>query len=197
MSTEENNESSSSGRGERGEGLKPAFRFLAIFVGLYLGLNILYGLWISSYDLAVDPATTIVTRQSSAILNLFGENTNTKTKESSPSISIFNPSGVVINVFEGCNGINVMIVFVSFLFAFGGHWKKVTWFLLLGLVIIYVANLLRVITLYYVAEYWETYFYYVHKYLLTAILYMLVFALWWLWIEKVNHVSLRKVMINR
>jgi exosortase family protein XrtF len=174
--------------------LRPAFRFLAIFVGLYLCLNILYGLWISSCNPQVDPVTAIVTKRSSTLLNLLGEETNTQPKESSPSVSILNPSGVVINVFEGCNGINVMIVFVSFLFAFGGKRKKIIWFLPMGIIIIYLANLIRVMTLYYVAEYWAAYFYYLHKYVLTAFLYLLVFVLWWFWIEKVNNVSWKNVM---
>lgn len=177
--------------------LKPAFRFLAIFVGLYLGLNILYGLWISSYDLMVDPATAAVTRQSSLLLNVCGEETSTQPKESAPAISIINPSGIVINVFEGCNGINVMIVFVAFLFAFGGQRKKIIWFLPVGIIIIYLANLIRVMTLYYVAEYWATYFYYIHKYVLTAFLYLLVFVLWWFWIEKVNNISWRNAMTTK
>jgi exosortase family protein XrtF len=177
--------------------LKPAFRFLAIFVGLYLGLNILYGLWISSYHFQVDSATAMVTRQSSLLLNVWGEETYTQLKTPARSIAIVNPSGVVINVFEGCNGINVMIVFVSFLFAFGGQLKKIAWFLPLGIVIIYLANLIRVMTLYYVAEYWATYFYYIHKYVLTAFLYLLVFVLWWFWIEKVNKVSWKNAMTTK
>jgi len=177
--------------------LKPAFRFLAIFVGLYLGLNILYGLWISSYHFQVDPATAVVTRQSSWLLNACGQETSTQPKESAPSVSILNPSGVVINVFEGCNGINVMIVFVAFLFAFGGQRKKIMWFLPVGLILIYLANLGRVMTLYFVAEYWETYFYYVHKYVLTGLLYILVFGLWWWWLEKLNDVSLKNVMSTK
>lgn len=185
------------GRGAGGEGLKPAFRFLAIFVSLYLGMNIVYGLWISSYDRTVDPLTEIVTNQSSSLLNFFGEETQTKPKASTPSVSILNSSGVAISVFEGCNGINVMIVFVSFLFAFGGQRKKIAWFLPAGLFLIYIANLGRVMILYFVAEYWQEYFYYVHKYVLTALLYLIVFVLWWVWIEKVSNISLKKVMANK
>ncbi len=177
--------------------LKPAFRFLAIFVSLYLGLNIVYGLWISSYDRTVDPLTAIVTRQSTVLLNFLGEKTYTQAKAFTPAISIMNSSGVAISVFEGCNGVNVMIVFVSFLFAFGGERKKLAWFLPAGLVVIYIANLFRVMMLYCVAEYWREYFYYVHKYILTAFLYGIVFGLWWWWIEKVSGVSLRNVMANK
>jgi exosortase family protein XrtF len=177
--------------------LKPAFRFLAIFVGVYIALNVVYGFWISSYGNSVDPLTTVVTQQSSRLLNFFGEGTNTTPKTFTAAISIVNSSGVAISVFEGCNGINVMIVFVAFLFAFGGQRKKIAWFLPAGLVIIYVANLGRVMILYYVAEYWQQYFYYVHKYILTAFLYAIVFALWWWWIEKVSGVSLKNVMANK
>ncbi|HEU5290304.1 MAG TPA: exosortase family protein XrtF [Cyclobacteriaceae bacterium] len=177
--------------------LIPAFRFLAIFVGLYFGLNLLYGLWIYSYGTQVDAATSAVTRQSSVLLNLFGEKTSIALKLSSPSISILNPSGVVVNVFEGCNGLNVMIVFVAFLFAFSEQKKKITWFLPLGLLIIYIANIGRVMALYYVAEYWKAYFYYVHKYVLTAFLYALVFVLWWFWIEKISGISLRNVTLSK
>lgn len=177
--------------------LIPAFRFLGIFVGIYIALNVVYGFWISSYNKQVDPLTAIVTRQTSSILNFFGEQTHTTPKAVEPAISILNPSGVVISVFEGCNGINVMIVFVAFLLAFGGPLKKLLWFLLAGLAIIYVANLVRVLILYYAAEYWQQYFYYVHKYILTGFLYLIVFILWWLWIEKVRGVSLRNVLASK
>ncbi len=177
--------------------LKPAFRFLTIFVGLYLGMNVIYGLWISSYNHMVDPFTITVTKHSASLLNFLGEETSTKLKTNTAAISIMNSSGVSISVFEGCNGINVMIVFVAFLFAFGGQRKKIIWFLPLGIIIIYLANLIRVMTLYYVAEYWATYFYYVHKYVLTAFLYLIVFALWWVWIEKVSAISLKRVLANK
>jgi exosortase family protein XrtF len=98
----------------------PAFRFLGVFLGLYLGLNLVYGLWISSYQGSADWATRIVTEQTSFVVNLLGEQTSTQPKIASPTISIMKDSQSVISVFEGCNGINVMIVFVSFLFAFRG-----------------------------------------------------------------------------
>ncbi len=172
---------------------KPAFRFLAVFLGLYLGLNIVYGLWISSYGNQADKATILVTNQTSWVLNRFGENTQTRLKEGAPTVSILKDSRIALGVFEGCNSINVMIVFVAFLFAFKGSWKSMAWFLPLGLVLIYIANLVRVILLYYVAEYWRQYFYYIHKYLFTAVIYLIVFILWWWWIEKISGVSLKRI----
>ncbi|MBL7875978.1 MAG: exosortase family protein XrtF [Cyclobacteriaceae bacterium] len=175
----------------------PAFRFLGVFLGLYFGLNLAYGLWISSYGSSVDWATRVVTEQTSFIINLFGENTATLPKPASPTVSIMKESQSVISVFEGCNGINVMIVFVSFLIAFKGSRKQLAWFLPLGIVIIYVSNLLRVAALYYVAFYWQRYFYYVHKYAFTATIYLIVFALWVWWMERVSGFSLKKLMTSK
>jgi len=173
---------------------KPAFRFLAVFLALYVGLNTIYGLWISSYGTRADSATLLVTNHTSWLLNRFGEETQTRLKEGAPTVSILKDSRVALGVFEGCNSINVMIVFVAFLFAFKGSWQSMAWFLPLGLLIIYLANLARVVLLYYVAEYWRQYFYYVHKYAFTAIIYLIVFILWWWWIEKISGFSLKKII---
>lgn len=172
--------------------LKPAIRFIGIFLGLYLGLNVIYGIWITAYGTAPDPATTLVTRHTSAVLNVWGEETTISPKLATPSIAIMKGLRTVISVYEGCNGINVMIVFVAFIAAFGGKVKSMAWFIPAGFVLIYTMNLVRVMALYYVAEHWERYFYYVHKYAFTAFIYVVVVALWWIWVEKVSGVSIRK-----
>jgi exosortase family protein XrtF len=174
--------------------LKPAFRFVGFFLGLYLGLNIIYGFYISAYNPRPDALTVTATKQSSFLLNVIGEETRTRIDPFSPAISILDSSGVAIRVFEGCNGINVMIVFLSFIFAFDAKNKNNIWFLPLGIALIFIANLARIIVLYYAAEHWSEYFYYVHKYILTAFLYAIVFLLWWFWIEKISGVSIRSVV---
>jgi exosortase family protein XrtF len=97
---------------------------------------------------------------------------------------LYNERAAVLNFFEGCNGLNVMIVFLAFMAAFGGNRKNILWFIPLGLLIIYFANLARLTMLYYVAEYFQSYFYFVHKYLFTAVIYVIVFGLWTIWIMK-------------
>jgi exosortase family protein XrtF len=174
--------------------LKPAIRFVIVFVVLYLALNVLYGFWIRSYGNYPDPVTEIVTNQTSTILNLLGEETTTTPKPGTASVTILVGMRSALNVYEGCNGINVMIVFVAFIFAFGGKVKSMAWFIPLGIVLIYVANLGRVTGLYFIAEYWKEYFYYVHKYAFTAFIYVFVLILWWWWIEKISDLSLRDLL---
>lgn len=165
---------------------KPALLFLARFLAVYVVGNVLYGLYIESFGDEVDAVTRVVTEHTSALLQITGEATSTGDRAGRPIVLLMNASdGTVLNVFEGCNGLNVMIVFVAFLVAFGGPLKKMAWFIPAGLLIIHVFNLLRIGLLYYVATHFEQYFYFFHKYLFTAILYMVVFGLWVYWVTKI------------
>jgi exosortase family protein XrtF len=174
--------------------LKPAIRFVIVFVVLYLVLNVLYGFWIKSYGNYPDPATEAVTHHTSVALNFLGEQITTMPTPGTASVSILTGMRSALKVYEGCNSINVMIVFVSFIFAFGGAARKIAWFIPLGIVLIYIFNLIRLVGLYYVAEYWHEYFYYVHKYAFTAFIYLLVLILWWWWIEKASNLTLKDLL---
>lgn len=175
---------------------KPALRFVGIFIAVYLVLNFIYGLWIESVRPSPDRATILVTEQTSVFLNAIGEDVQERIDAGTPTVSLLKKSETVLRVYEGCNGLNVMIVFISFLLAFGGGKKKIIWFLPLGLFIIHLANLMRITLLYYIAEYWQSYFYYVHKYLFTAAIYLVVFLLWWIWVEKIVGTGLKRTLIS-
>ena len=162
---------------------KPAFRFLFVFLGLYLVGNVLYGLWIESHEYLPDPATVEVTRQTSKVLNLLGYRTTASVNTQGPTAFLSNDVKIILTTYEGCNGINVMIVFVAFLAAFGGSLKKLSWFLPVGIVLIHLSNLARIVLLYFVAVGYHHYFYYVHKYVFTAAIYVMVFALWIVWVR--------------
>ena len=165
---------------------RPALLFLARFLAVYVVGNVLYGIYIESFGDQPDAVTRVVTEQTSALLRAVGEDTITGDMAGRPIVMLMTGSvGTVLNVYEGCNGLNVMIVFVAFLAAFGGPPKRMMWFLPLGLLIIHGFNLLRIGLLYYVATDFERYFYFFHKYLFTAILYAVVFGLWVLWVTIV------------
>ncbi len=165
---------------------RPALRFLFIFLGLYIGGNVLYGLWITYQDPAPDPATRWVAFQTSVALNQWGYIVTPLQNEHGPTVFLKSDNNTVLNIYEGCNGINVMIVFVAFLIAFGGPARKLSWFLPVGLIIIHLSNIVRLVLLYFVAIHYQHYFYYVHKYVFTAAIYIIVFLLWIIWVAKVN-----------
>lgn len=164
----------------------PALSFLGKFLVMYLVGNLLYGLMIESYGSRPDPVTGIVTRQTSAFLNAVGLDTSTGIHPAEPNVVIYEGRRAVLSVFEGCNGINVMIVFVAFLFAFGGSWRRLALFVPAGIVIIHLANILRISLLFLLAKEESEQFYYYHKYFFTATLYLFVFALWFIWVTRLH-----------
>ena len=159
--------------------------FLLKFVGLYVVLNTIYGLWISSYTPSPDPITKMVTHESVAFISLTEKNVSIGSIATSPNVPVLKDGRTVVNVYEGCNGLNVMFVFVSFVVAYTGSLKKTVWFCLAGLILIHIFNLFRVSLLYFIAEYYPNNLYFFHKYLFTGVLYGMVFVLWYFWVKKV------------
>jgi exosortase family protein XrtF len=164
---------------------KPAFRFLFIFLGLYLVGNVLYGLFIESFSSSPDPVTEVVARQTAGILKAIGVPVTAVQNTQGPTIFLRNETKTILNIYEGCNGLNVMVVFLSFIVAFGGNYKKMAWFVPSGIIIIHIFNLTRITLLYFVAVSYQRYFYYIHKYIFTGILYVIVFILWYVWINRI------------
>src|SRR5690349_2794862 len=120
---------------------KPAFLFLARFLGFYITGNLLYGFYITSLGPHPDWLTYTATHQTSVFLNWCGESTTADVNHYGPTVFLNIPGDTVLNVYEGCNGVNVMIVFVAFIIAFGGKLKAMPWFILSGLLIIHLANI--------------------------------------------------------
>lgn len=166
---------------------KPVIFFLARFLSIYFIGNILYGLWVNSYEPLPDPATHAVTVQTSWLLNISGWENTVADNPAAPTTSIVHESRPIIAVFEGCNGINVGIIFIAFLVAFGPWVKALFWFSVSGLLVIHLANLLRIGFLFLVSLYFPDAFYFVHKYMFTAFLYVVVFILWIVWVKKNSH----------
>ena len=165
---------------------RPSIYFLLKFLGVYFLGNVAYGLFVESFSSGPDFITVHVARQVSSLLNITGESVTVTASHLRPIALLIHDQKSVLNVYEGCNGINVMVVFVAFLIAYGGRWKNIVWFLPLGIVTIHLFNLLRIFGLYVVALNYQEYFYYIHKYIFTAFIYFIVFVLWIIWIFKLN-----------
>jgi len=163
---------------------KDVIGFLFRFLGLYLMLNVIYGLFIEYYSPGYDPITALVTKNAVWILSEFNPHVSMVQTANDASIKILNGTRTIIGVYEGCNSINVIIVFLSFLFAFVGTLKRTLIFMGFGTAMIYLMNLLRILLLYEVAVHFPKNLYFFHKYLFTAIIYGAVFILWYFWIKQ-------------
>lgn len=175
----------------------PILWFLGRFLGCYLVLSVCYGLYIRPYDAAVpsvlDPYTRVVGEQvlfvaeslGYATETVFDDHLNYGGGQEVTYDSFFLNGRYAISLEEGCNGISVMVLFVSFLVGFGGKWKDLVWFIPLGLVLLHLANLFRLFLLMYLnTEVGAQAFHFFHKYGFTAVIYAGVFALWIWWTKR-------------
>ncbi|MFN7493601.1 MAG: exosortase family protein XrtF [Cyclobacteriaceae bacterium] len=167
---------------------KSAIYFLFKFITFYLILNTFYGLYVEYYSLA-DPFTLWVSENIGWILSFFHDHISVSPSVTTKNVAIQLQGDTIINVFEGCNSINVGIVFIVFVAAFSSSFKYIFKFVITGLAIIYMMNLARVSALFWIALYFPNSLYFFHKFLFTAIIYGVVFILWYVWVKKVNRIE--------
>jgi exosortase family protein XrtF len=91
-------------------------------------------------------------------------------------------TGFVTRMVEGCNAISVMILFVSFVFAFYKGTKTFV-FVAIGLLILYIMNVVRIAGLNIVYSDYSKYGKMTHDYVFPAVIYGTVVVLWLIWIK--------------
>ena len=85
---------------------------------------------------------------------------------------------------DECNGFKLFSIFIIFILAFPGPIKKKLWFIPLGLLMIHLANIIRVIALILINNYYPQYLDFNHLYTFTIFVYSIIFFLWYWWAKK-------------
>jgi exosortase family protein XrtF len=168
---------------------KPTVIFLVKFVGIYVIANVLYGVYVTAYEPGPDPITSITSRQTAIALGVCGWPSTAVDDETKATTQLIHEGRSVLAVYEGCNGVNIMIIFVAFLVAFGPIEKSLWLFALAGILIIHLMNLVRITLLFWVVLYLPDFVYFTHKYFFTAILFVIVFVLWIVWVRRFSHLK--------
>lgn len=133
-----------------------------------------------------DYFTNLVARQCTAILDAFGYETGMTEVPEKQGVFIGIEGRYVANIVEGCNAISVIILFISFVISFAEGFKKTFLFLLSGVALIYIVNLIRIsiltVAIYKYPQYQET----LHGVVFPAIIYGMVFLLWIIWVRMLD-----------
>lgn len=167
---------------------KPFFMFLLRFALSYLVLAAIYWLYLSQYDATrfeTDGVTREVAQESSALLRLMGNDSHTTPHLKDTSYKLYVNGNYVARIVEGCNAVSIMVLFAAFVAAFYAGLKKTSLYILAGIVIIHVLNVLRIALIallgYRYPEYWD----FLHDIAFPAFIYAVVFALWVFWVLKI------------
>jgi exosortase family protein XrtF len=154
-------------------------RPLLSFLGKVLAV---YGMWYVAYDLWLLPDGRLDAWLSTNVAWVSGEILSAVGFEPSGTGRSLRLPGVAgVYVADGCNGLTTIGLFIGFVVAYPGKMVRRLLFIPLGILAIYATNVLRVIAMVLAQKYWPAAFDPLHTFGLTAIFYVVVFALWVLW----------------
>jgi exosortase family protein XrtF len=90
----------------------------------------------------------------------------------------------LVGVGRPCNGLELFVLFAGFIIAFPGNSRNKLWFIPAGILLIHFVNVLRVAALAVIQLNWHSWLEFNHKYTFTVLVYMLIFCLWMLWMNR-------------
>lgn len=162
---------------------KPVLSILLRFIIIYLVLLFLYQFYLNSFkELGLDPFSRMIAGQVRHLQNFMGYPTQLYNDVPKEQVWFYVKTGYATRMVEGCNAISVMILFVSFVFAFYKGAKTFI-FVLISLVLLYIMNLLRIVGLNIVMTDYKEYGKIAHDFIFPAVIYGSVVVLWLVWIK--------------
>lgn len=161
--------------------------FLGKFVLTYLLLTFLYQSYLNQFDVTqfeVDGFTQFVAQQTKDVLVLFNSDADIAPNTTELGMKLFYNQQFMARIIEGCNGLSIIILFVSFVVAFTGKWKGTILYCIGGSLIIHVFNVSRIALLCVLLYYFPSQQHLLHAVIFPLIIYSIVFLLWVIWVHK-------------
>jgi exosortase/archaeosortase family protein len=106
--------------------------------------------------------------------------------------SIYTENKHYVTVLGSCSGLKQFYQWAVLMILFPGPWKKKLWYIPFGLLVIHLFNLIRIITLVIIIEYWPEKWDFIHMTILRPVFYLVIFLLWVYWEEKYRYPKKRK-----
>ncbi len=160
--------------------MAPSPRRLIIQFCLLFFVFILLFTFLLSTDLANrylhEPLARLIANSSLPFLAVFGR--------ASVSGNILNFNGFGAAIVEACNGILPTYIYLSAVFAFPSRWRAKGWGVVIGIPLIFLINLIRVITLMMFGAFQPELFEQVHIYVWQALVIALSMGIWIFWAER-------------
>lgn len=161
--------------------------FLAKFLGSYLVFIFIYQIFLDNFKDAifnVDSFTAMVSNQTKTILDFWGFRVDLVQHQTEPAVRILVNNKPIVRIVEGCNAMSVMILFVAFIVAFSGKFLRTSLYIVFGILLIHVLNILRISLLIVGMLRFREYETIMHDIIFPLFIYGVVFGLWVLWVNK-------------
>lgn len=158
-------------------------RFIITSGLLYLLLYFIYQFVVKRYTFYDQKFIGLIIKSGDSVLRLIGYKTFTILQDHDYQvIGIDGSNGVWVG--SNCNAITLFSLFSVFILAYPGNQKHKAWFIPLGIIAIHILNILRVVSLALIANYYPEYLNFNHTYTFTFMVYAFIFLLWIIWVNK-------------
>lgn len=169
---------------------KSVLKFIATFLMVYAVLTFSYKLFLqysSGNTYYPDYLTNLVAKQSKEILNALDYRVQLLPHPNEASLKLIINEKYVARVIEGCNSMSIIILFISFIIAFSSTFKITVLYILAGSVLIYIANLIRIVILSVGLYHYPWRKDILHTVIFPAIIYGMVCLLWMVWVNRFSN----------
>lgn len=161
----------------------PFLQFIGAFLFTFVMLTFCYQWYLSEYEShQIDGITRLVASHTEVVLQWINADALVKYSQNG-RISVWLHQKEVARIIEGCNAVSVIILFVSFVIAFAGKFKTTLVFLLVGSVLIYVLNVVRIAVLSVLLFHFPASEHFLHGVVFPLFIYGVVFVLWIVWVN--------------
>jgi exosortase/archaeosortase family protein len=161
----------------------------------FLKLLALVSAWFVFYALILRPGriidrplTNFITNAATFVINIVSPNTAPLSWYEEPVHRdrniIIKDGEKVLGIHDACNGIDLMFIYIGIIVLLPYSIKRKIFFSIGGIVVIILANIIRVCSLYYIYRYHTAAFDFSHHYVFTILMYVLIFYGWVLFIKK-------------
>ena len=90
----------------------------------------------------------------------------------------------VVRVGDGCNGLELYVIYISFLIALWKGWKRFAIYLVGGVILIFISNTLRIAGLSWVNLHSNKWFDFAHGYAFKLLVYLQILILWFFYAKN-------------
>jgi exosortase family protein XrtF len=167
-------------------------RFLITAGALYIVWDYVYKNVFEKEGILIRQMAEHVASVSVGVLNSFGYNTAVRSLNGFDTLITLDGQSLVW-IDSGCTGLTLMALFAGFIFAYPGPIIKKAWYIPVGILAIYLVNIIRVVALALNHIMSRSSFDFNHKYTYTLVTYLAIFGLWMLWANRLSGVSLSPV----
>jgi exosortase H (IPTLxxWG-CTERM-specific) len=128
-------------------------------------------------DRVIEPFTAGIARASGVVLDLLGQDITMQG-------TILRSPRFAVNIRNGCNGVEAMLIFLAAVLAFPAPWRSRIAGLILGILAIQVVNLIRVVALFLTGAYFPKLFDTSHTVIWQTVVILFGVLLWIFWANR-------------